>query len=76
MGMTNIYGWQGLYVVEKAKTMVMISLVVGVTSLLLLWVAIPRFGVSGVLVVRNIHELFLMIATALFFNRLWKKEVN
>jgi O-antigen/teichoic acid export membrane protein len=76
MGMTNIYGWQGLYVVEKAKTMVIISLIIGLTSLILLFVAIPRFGVSGVLVVRNIHEFLLMGATALFFNRLWKKEVN
>jgi len=73
-GMTNIYGWQGLYVIEKEKTMAGITLVIGITTLtLLLWV-IPKYGVTGVLLVRNLHEFLLMLSTALFFNRLWKKE--
>ncbi len=73
-GMTNIHGWQGLYVIEKEKTMAGITLVIGITTLtLLLWV-IPRYGVTGVLAVRNVHEFVLMVSTALFFNKLWKKE--
>ena len=73
-GMTNIHGWQGLYVIEKEKTMAGITLVLGITTLaVLLWV-IPNYGITGVLVVRNLHEFLLMISTALFFNRLWKKE--
>lgn len=73
-GMTNIHGWQGLYVIEKEKTMAGITLVIGITTLsLLLWV-IPKYGVTGVLAIRNLHEFLLMLSTALFFNRLWKKE--
>lgn len=73
-GMTNIHGWQGLYVIEKEKTMAGITLVIGIATLsLLLWV-IPEYGIAGVLAVRNLHEFLLMISTALFFNKLWKKE--
>ncbi len=73
-GMTNIHGWQGLYVIEKERTMAGITLVIGITTLsLLLWV-LPKYGVTGVLAVRNLHEFLLMISTALFFNKLWKKE--
>jgi O-antigen/teichoic acid export membrane protein len=73
-GMTNIHGWQGLYVIEKERTMAGITLVIGITTLsLLLWV-LPKYGVGGVLAVRNLHEFLLMISTALFFNKLWKKE--
>ncbi len=73
-GMTNIHGWQGLYVIEKEKTMAGITLTIGIVTLaLLLWV-IPEYGVTGVLAVRNLHEFLLMITTALFFNKLWKKE--
>lgn len=73
-GMTNIHGWQGLYVIEKERTMAGITLVIGITTLsLLLWV-LPKYGVIGVLAVRNLHEFLLMISTALFFNKLWKKE--
>ena len=73
-GMTNIHGWQGLYVIEKEKTMAGITLIIGISTLsILLWV-IPKYGVTGVLAVRNLHEFLLMITTAMFFNKLWKKE--
>lgn len=73
-GMTNIHGWQGLYIIEKEKTMAGITLVIGITTLsVLLWV-IPKYGIAGVLVVRNLHEFLLMISTALFFKKLWKNE--
>jgi PST family polysaccharide transporter len=73
-GMTNIHGWQGLYVIEKEKTMAGITLVIGIATLsLLLWV-LPEYGITGVLAIRNLHEFLLMVSTALFFKKLWKKE--
>jgi len=73
-GMTNINGWQGLYVIEKERTMAGITLVIGIATLsLLLWV-LPKYGVTGALAVRNLHEFLLMISTALFFKKLWGKE--
>ncbi len=73
-GMTNIHGWQGLYVIEKEKTMAGITLIIGIVALALVFWVIPEYGVTGVLAVRNLHEFVLMITTALFFNKLWKKE--
>ena len=73
-GMTNIHGWQGLYVIEKEKTMAGITLIIGIMTLSLLLWAIPKYGVTGVLVIRNLHEFLLMVSTALFFSKLWKKE--
>lgn len=72
-GMTNIHGWQGLYVIGREKTMAGISLSVGIASLALLLLAIPGYGVEGVLTVRNLHELLLAVITAIYFNRIWKK---
>jgi PST family polysaccharide transporter len=73
-GMTNIHGWQGLYVIEKEKTMAGITLVIGIATLSLLFWLIPDYGIAGVLAVRNLHEFLLMISTAVFFNKLWEKE--
>ena len=73
-GMTNIHGWQGLYVIEKERAMAGITLAVGVLTLALLFWAIPNYGVSGALAVRNLHEFLLMVSTAYFFKRLWKTE--
>ena len=72
-GMTNIHGWQGLYVIGREKTMAGISLSVGISSLALLLLVIPGYGVEGVLTVRNLHELLLAVITAIYFNRIWKK---
>jgi PST family polysaccharide transporter len=75
-GMTNIHGWQGLYVIGQERAMAGISLGVGgMTLLLLLWV-IPKYGVEGVLAVRNLHELLLVALSTLFFYRLWRTEGN
>ena len=73
-GMTNIHGWQGLYVIGREKTMAGISLVVGITSVALLLLVLPDYGVEGVLTVRNLHELLLVATTAFYFNRLWRKD--
>lgn len=73
-GMTNIHGWQGLYVIEKERAMAGITFAVGVITLAFLFWAIPNYGVSGALAVRNLHEFLLMVSTAYFFNRLWKTE--
>ena len=72
-GMTNIHGWQGLYVIGGEKTMAGISLTVGILTLALLLSILPGYGVEGVLVVRNLHELLLVVITAYYFNRLWRK---
>ncbi len=73
-GMTNIHGWQGLYVIGRERTMAGISLIVGIASFALLLLVLPVYGVEGVLSVRNLHELLLVLTTAFYFNRLWKKD--
>lgn len=73
-GMTNIYGWQGLYVLGKERVMAGISLVIGLTTLSILLMIISEYGVKGVLIVRNLHEFLLMASTVYFFKKLWKKE--
>lgn len=75
-GVTNIYGWQGLYVLGKEKAMAGITMTIGLGSLLILLLVLPEFGVAGVLAVRNLHEFLLMISTAFYFRKLWKKEGN
>ena len=74
IGMSNIYGWQGLYVMNRERTMSFISLFVGTFSVSCLFLLTERFGVKGVLIIRNISEIMIFILAYFFFKRFWKSE--
>lgn len=74
IGMTNIYGWQGLYLINHERVMSFISLFVGIISISCLLLLTERFGVKGVLIIRNISEIMILTMAYLFFQKIWKSE--
>lgn len=74
IGMTNIYGWQGLYVMNRERTMSFISLFVGTFSVSCLLLLTERFGLKGVLIIRNISEVMIFTLAYFFFQKIWKSE--
>ena len=76
IGMTNIYGWQGLYVINHERTMSFISLFVGIISISCLLMLTERFGVKGVLIIRNLSEVLIFTLAYFFFQRIYKSEFN
>lgn len=74
IGMTNIYGWQGLYVMNRERIMSFISLLVGTFSVSCLLLLTERFGVKGVLIVRNISEVLIFSLAYFFFQKIWKSK--
>lgn len=74
IGMTNIYGWQGLYIMNKERTMSFISLSVGIFSVTSLLFLTETFGIKGVLIIRNISEIMIFSLAYFFFQRIWKSD--
>lgn len=74
IGMTNIYGWQGLYILNKERTMSFISLFVGLFSVSCLLLLTESFGIKGVLIIRNISEIMICSLAYFFFQRIWKPD--
>jgi len=74
IGMTNIYGWQGLYVMNRERTMSFISLFVGILSVSSLLLLIESVGVKGVLIIRSLSELMIFAIAYFFFQKIWKSE--
>ena len=74
IGMTNIYGWQGLYVMNRERTMSFISLFVGILSISSLLLFTEQYGVKGVLIIRCLSEITIFILAYFFFQLFWKSE--
>ena len=74
IGMTNIYGWQGLYIMNRERTMSFISLFVGTFSVSCLVLLTEQFGLKGVLIIRNISEVMIFTLAYFFFQKIWKSE--
>ena len=72
IGMTNIYGWQGLYVMNRERTMSFISLFAGTLSLSSLILFTEQYGVQGVLIIRSLSEIIIFILAYFFFQIFWK----
>ena len=76
IGLTNMYGWQGLYIMNRERTMSYISLFVGILSISCLLMLIERFGLKGVLIIRNISEVIIFSLAYFFFQKFYKSEQN
>lgn len=74
IGMSNIYGWQGLYILNQERRMSFISLFVGIFSVSCLLLLTEQFGVKGVLIVRNISEIMIFLLAYFSFHKYWKSK--
>ncbi len=74
IGMSNIYGWQGLYLLNQERRMSFISLFVGTFSISCLLLFTERYGVKGVLIIRNISEIMIFGLAYLSFHTYWKSK--
>lgn len=71
IGLTNIYGWQGLYLLEKQKTLTSFTLVTGIISIGSLVVLTPQFGVKAPLLIRNGAEILILLLCLTAFRKEW-----
>ena len=74
IGISNIYGWQGLYILNKEKTMAYISLFVGLFSIVSLLLITEKYKIIGVLLVRNISEIMIFVLAYYFFKKAIRSE--
>jgi len=74
IGISNIYGWQGLYILNKEKTMSYISLFVGIFSIVSLLLITEKYKITGVLLIRNISEILIFALAYYFFKKTIRSE--
>ena len=74
IGISNIYGWQGLYILNKEKTMSYISLFAGIFSIVSLLLITEKYKITGVLLIRNISEIMIFTLAYYFFKKALRSE--
>ena len=74
IGISNIYGWQGLYILNREKTMSYISLFVGIFSIVSLILITEKYKIRGVLMIRNISEILIFTLAYYFFKKALRSE--
>ena len=76
IGLTNIYGWQGLYLLDKQKKLTSYTLLVGIVSITSLILLTPEYGVKAPLLIRNGSEILVLLLCLAAFRKEWNRHAR